>query len=151
MGCQKENRCIENEPFDQRSSAYISVTTNYGKKYCMSYSELLKVTPYDFMNYQLGKDERIDIYCGVTKLDIHAIEKILNSMNNVVYEVKDFPDSNLIKDMTEKAIDSSGIFKVRDYEFNLRGNMIDAAIKEGYIISFDGYEGEYFWEKNSLN
>lgn len=147
--CDRKKECVTSESFNPRSPAYISLETSQGKKYCIGYNELLKVTPSDVMNGQLGMKKRIDIYCGSIKLDSSDITKILNDINGVVYEISAIPDSINLKLMTEIALDSSGIFKIRDFDYNLRGNIIDAAIGKGYIVYFDDHEGEYFWERKN--
>jgi len=146
FSCNKKNTCQESEPFDPRSSVYISLETIEGKKYCMAYNELLKVTSYDFLDNQTGKGERIDIYCGVTKLDSLDVAKILNDMNSTVYEIVAIPDSINPSLKVKEIMDSTGIFRVKDLDFTFRGNIINEAIKKGYIIYFDDNEGEYFWE-----
>ncbi|TDB67339.1 hypothetical protein EZE20_05150 [Arundinibacter roseus] len=77
IGCSKEYECGETEPFSPLSSTYIVLQSIEGKEYCISYSELTKVTTFDYLKLMVGKEERVKIFCGSIKLDINDFNKMM--------------------------------------------------------------------------
>lgn len=145
ISCSKEDNCGDTEPFFPLSSTYIRIQSKEGKEYCISYSELTKVTKFDYLKLEVGKEERIRIICGITKLDTNDFNKMKVDPHSPIYEISDDISEANLDSVLNLAFVRSGVMQLRKFPYEQRGDIIALGIKKGYRINFDDYRGEYYW------
>jgi hypothetical protein len=148
IGCSEKEECDENKKFDISSSDYIKLQSLEGKEFCLPYSELTKVTPFDYMRLEVGQAERKRILCGIVKLSNAEFNKIKEDSETPIFEVSYEISPVLLDSIMNTAMDSSGILKVQSLKGQIRGNIIANAISKGYSVHFDDYQGNYYWSRN---
>lgn len=146
-GCTTKDTCLTDEPFSPLSANYIVLESTEGMKYCLPYFELSKLTPFNYLELDVGKEERINFFCGNSKITKFQFEELRKANTFPIFEVnKNIKNTNL-DSLLQIAIDSSNSFKLKSVDVDFRGNVIEKAIHSGYLVYFDDYRGEYFYSK----
>ncbi len=143
IACTKAG-CPE-EP-DPLASHYITLESKEGDRFCLPYSGLRFVLPFDSLAVGVGKKDREEVNCGERKLGVEDFRRLEAKHKILIYKIKGI-DKKEIASLCDKTLDPTGIFRLRDIEFNLRGDVIDEAIERGYVVRLAEDKSEFLWEK----
>lgn len=136
--------CRENEDYMasiKSDQQYIRLKSLENTTWVVPYYCLFSITPYSPFDNSLGKEERIRLLIGKTKLPNSTIEgfdcspifELPNSLElhrNFIDSLKKFDTINLNR-----------------LSYERKGIYINEMINKGSIVTFGDYEGEFFVEK----
>lgn len=143
FACTEDSCPEESSPLDAH---YITLESKEGDRFCLPYSGLIHVTPFDSLKLSIGKEEREGIACGAKKLRAEDFQKLESKQGVLIFRIIE-TDPEQTRELTNKILDPSGIFSLRAIEYNLRGAVINNAIGRGYVIRLSDDRSEFFWKK----